>query len=138
MNKIKSLLLLIFITMSLTAEASCRVDHYDFSVTISDLTFDQSYMGMNGEVNLKVGEDYVEVINRETSEVTRFDIGFFSNDGAGNFGISAISSAKATIIDITHDHETWHTGLEGYFTLPTGEIIDLELVTDCSYNKLFN
>ncbi len=138
MSKLKKLILLSSLLLNGAALGACQVDHYEFSVTISDLTFDQSYFGNTGVVLLKEGEDFAEVTNSLTGEVTRFDIGNFSNDGAGNFGIEAISSQEATFLDIFHDHETWHQGLEGYFTLPSGEIVELDSVRDCSYDQLFN
>lgn len=122
--------------ISLTTQASCKVDHYEFSVDISPVTFDASYDQDDADIPLANG-DYAEVKNLADGSVTRFDIGSFSNDGAGNFEFKGISSAQATYFEVYHDHETWDSGLEGYFTTATGSIIDLSSVKDCSFDDLF-
>ena len=136
MNKTFLRFTLFTFLFSVGTQAACTYKNFEFSVRVSDRTFDQSYLLGHEEVQMSE-EDFAVVKDLTSGEVTRFDIGFFSNDGAGNFGINAISSEAATYINILHDHETWHTGLEGEFSTPEGAIIDLSSVKDCSYDKLF-
>ncbi len=137
MLNLKSTLALCALLISIGSQAACQVAHFEFSVTISDRSFDDSYLLGQEEVQLKEG-DFVQVKNQRTGEVSKFDIGTFTNDGAGNFGVAAISSEEATFFEVFHDHESWHQGLEGFFTTVSGEIVELAQVKDCSYDKLFN
>jgi hypothetical protein len=133
-NMKKLILIVASLLFANSAMSACKVGDYEFSLNITDKTSLEAYA--NEEAPLVEG-DYGLVVNTKTGESYKFDLGFFYDDGAGNFGIEAISSQDATFLSIDHDHETWHYGLTGEFSLPTGEFIDLEEVEDCSYDKLF-
>lgn len=117
--------------------AACKVGHFEFSVTISETTFDRSYDYDDSEIALTDG-DFAQVKDLNTGIVTLFTLGTFTNDGAGNFEFKAISSKEATYFEVFHDHEAWSEGLEGYFTKSDGSIVDFEPIKNCSYDKLFN
>lgn len=120
--------------ISQAAYSSCQVGDYSFKVVVTDQTFSDSY---DYDAVSMVDGDFALVTNAKTGEEYKFDLGFFENDGAGNFSMDAISSQDATAFSVYHDHETWHEQLEGYFTLPDNKIIDLDTVNDCDFDSLF-
>lgn len=126
----------LFLT-SLSSEAACTVKEggyeYKFRVNLEEQTYDDAYN--DGESLFRV-DDYIEVINQNTQEKYVFDLGSLEDDQAGNFNYQAISSEYATYFQLFHDHETWHSGLEGFFSLPSGTVIDLSQVRDCDFNQL--
>lgn len=128
----KSLMLLSISLFS--AHAACQVGDYSFQANISDATLAEAY---ELEIAPLRVDDSVVLTNVKSGEEYVFDIGSFYDDGAGNFEIMAISSEHATSFGLYHDHETWHQGLSGEFSLPSGEFIDLSVVKDCDYDKLF-
>jgi len=132
-----ALVAILFSFFSFSSFATCQVDHFEFSVSISEMTFDRSYDYDDLDIALSDG-DFAQVKDLKTGEITIFDLGTFSNDGAGNFEFKAISSEEATYFEVFHDHEAWEEGLEGYFTKSDGVIIDFDPIKNCSFDKLFN
>lgn len=132
----KTLFLIALSSLSFQTFSQCvTVDgKYEFSVTISNETFDLSYS--DEQVQL-TESDYALVKNLETNREVKFNIGVFTNDGAGNFTIEAISAETAAPFYLDHDHEAWHYGLSGEFVNEEGIFIDLSKVTDCSFDDLF-
>ena len=120
--------------ISQAAYSACTVGDYSFKVVVTEQTFSDSY----DDIPVPMVEgDYALVSNTKTGEEYKFDLGFFENDGAGNFSMDAISSQDATAFSVYHDHETWHEELSGYFTLPDNSIVDFNTVKDCDFDSLF-
>lgn len=118
--------------MAINTNATCIEGNQKLEIQITSATFDASYD--SEEESLSPGDKAIFEID---GEITEFDIGSFTNDGAGNFGIKAISSEKATYIEVDHDHEAWQDGLIGYVTLEDNRIIDLNSFKTCSFDDLF-
>ncbi len=120
--------------ISSTSFGACKMGDYEFSVLLSEQTYDEAYE--NGEA-LFSANDHVLVKDTKENISYIFDIGTLEEDQAGNYNIEAISSEEATYFSLFHDHETWHEGLYGEFSLPNGDIIDLSSVKDCDYDLFF-
>jgi hypothetical protein len=114
--------------------SACKVGDYEFTVKLTEKTFSAGY---DDESAMLEGADHALVKNTKTGESYKFEIGTHENDGAGNFSLDAISSEHATFFSVYHDHETWHQGLEGYFSLPDQSIVDFDSIKDCDFDMLF-
>lgn len=131
-----ALILMSLLTFNQAAQATCQVGDYKFQVNLSEETMNDANTYEQAFFS-EQRNDHVSVINTKTGREYIFDIGMMTDDGAGNFGIDAISSADGTAFSVFHDHEDWHNGLSGDFSLPSNEIIDLSSVKDCDYDSLF-
>jgi len=120
--------------ISSSSFAVCKMGQYEFSVLLSEQTYDEAYE--NGEALFSTN-DHVLVKDTKENISYIFDIGTLEEDQAGNYNIEAISSQDATYFSLFHDHETWHEGLYAEFSLPNGDIIDLSSVKDCDYDLFF-
>lgn len=129
----KNVLLILVITTSFNIFADCTLDKVTIGVNISNETLSSAYD--NGSSELENTDHAFSIIN---GEKTIYDIGVIEDDNAGNFTLKLISSETATYMEINHDHETWHHGLDGYITTSDNKIIELNDFKDCDYNSLFN
>jgi len=119
--------------MIFSANADCTEGNITIGVNLSNKTLDRAYT--DGEASFSESDYLVSTVD---GEKTIYDIGTIEDDQAGNFTINAISSETATYFEVTHDHETWHQGLDGYLTTPDNKIIDLSIFKNCDYDSLFN
>lgn len=131
MMKNKILILLLLISSNIFAD--CSVAKTTIGVNISEKTLSTAYN--EGIAQLENDDHAFSILN---GDKTIYNIGFIEDDNAGNFSLYLISEQKATYIEIIHDHETWHQGLDGYFTTDDNKIVELNIFKDCDYDSLFN
>lgn len=129
----KNSILTLLLISSFNIFADCTLGETTIGINISNETLEAAYS--NGSADLTNSDHAFSVIN---GEKTVYDIGQIEDDSAGNFTIKLISSETATYMEINHDHETWHQGLDGYFTTSDNKVIELNDFKNCDYNSLFN
>ncbi|EQC44894.1 hypothetical protein [Bacteriovorax sp. Seq25_V] len=129
----KLLISLVSLLSMFSASAACIQGNITIGVNLSQETLAAAYE--NGETTFNGDTDHLYTILN--GEKTVYDIGTVEDDNAGNFLVKGISSEFATYFEVYHDHETWHYGLEGYFTTTDNKIIDLRDFKNCDYNSLF-
>ena len=129
----KLLISLVLMLTSLNSFALCGNDKIVLSVNISEGTSGEAY-GV-GEA-LFEGSDRVEIFEIATKKSIYLFEGSLVDDQAGNFTVYA-ENKDGQDIDLYHDHEVWHEdGLQGYYTMTTGEVVDLSDII-CDYDDLF-
>ncbi len=130
----KNSLFIFLLFLSVKSYSKCQVEDFEFTAHIDQMTFDDAYLSGDSLFRVK---DFIEVKDLKNLKTYKFDLGTIEDDQSGNFNIQAICTQDATYFNVFHDHETWHKGLVGSFSLPNGKIIDLMQVKDCSFNQLF-
>lgn len=123
--------ILLFSLCSMTF-AMCENSEVAFGTHLDD-TLDLAYEADGSEVPFVKGE-YVWVRIKALVKTFKLKEGTLTDDGAGNNGISA-SSSKVSL-DLFHDHEVWHEGLDGSIEA-FGKTYDLKNIQDCSWDDLF-
>lgn len=122
------------ILISLTSQAACKNSEVEIEVHLSDATYSIGYDFGESEL---YSEDQIIVKDLLTSKVYILSKGYYTDDGAGNFGVEATSEDGSVELDVFHDHEVWHSeGLSGSVTIDN-KIIDLANIKDCSFDDLF-
>lgn len=116
------------------SQAACKNTEVEIEVHLSFATYSIGYDFGESEL---YSEDQIIVKDLLTSKVYILSKGYYTDDGAGNFGVEATSEDGSVQLDVFHDHEVWHSeGLSGTVKIDS-KTVDLANIKDCSYDDLF-
>lgn len=136
LSKASTLITVLLMVLSFQGHALCENSELSFEVYLNN-TLDSAYENDGLPTPFEAG-DFVVVTDTVFGISYKLEEGTLSDDGAGNFGITADLEVygRKIEVDIFHDHETWHEGLEGTIEY-LGNEYDLKEITNCSFDDLF-